>query len=74
MSQQQDKDSQPFNADWNLITNSPYCLQYTSHDVTWENLILHQLIISQMIFLFILITLLLDLWTCEVLININSIM
>ena len=43
-----------------LISNSPYCLPYNSHDVDSENLVLDQLIISKLIFFFILITCLLD--------------
>ena len=37
-----------------LISNSPYCLPYNSHDVDSENLVLDQLIISKLIFSFIL--------------------
>ena len=43
-----------------LISNSPYCLQYNSGDVSLENLELEQPIIPQLIFFFILITCLLD--------------
>ena len=34
----------PFNFQ-DLITDSPYCLQYNSYDVDLENLVLDQLII-----------------------------
>ena len=57
-------------ATWNLFVNpltlkisfsySPYCLPYSSCDVSLENLVLDQLIIPQLIFFFILITCLLD--------------
>ena len=43
-----------------LISNSPYCLPYNPNDVDSENLVLDQLIISKLIFSFILITCLLD--------------
>ena len=43
-----------------LISNSPYCLPYNPNDVDSENLVLDQLIISKLIFFFILITCLLD--------------
>ena len=43
-----------------LISNSPYCLPYNPRDVDSENLVLDQLIISKLIFSFILITCLLD--------------
>ena len=39
-----------------LISNSPYCLPYSSCDVSLENLVLDQLTIPQLIFFFILIT------------------
>ena len=44
----------------NFLINSRYCLPYSSHDVNSENLVLDQLTIAQLIFLFILITCLLD--------------
>ena len=50
---------QPSNSQ-DLIHNSPYCLSYSSCDVSFENLVLGQLIIPQLKFLFILITCLLD--------------
>ena len=40
--------------------SSPYCLSYNSCDVISENLVLDQLIISKLIFFFILITCLLN--------------
>ena len=43
-----------------LISYSPYCLPYNSCDFSWKNLALDQLIIPQLIFLFILLTFLLD--------------
>ena len=43
-----------------LINNSPHCLQYNSYDVSLETLELDQLILSQLILFFILITCLLD--------------
>ena len=43
-----------------LISNSPYFVSYTSRDVSLENLVLDQLIISYLIFPFIFITCLLD--------------
>ena len=43
-----------------LIGNSPYCLPYSSCDVSLENLVLDQLLIPWLIFFFILITCLLD--------------
>ena len=46
---------EPFNSQ-DLITNSPFCLQYHSYDVSLENLVLNQLMIPLLIFLFILIT------------------
>ena len=50
--------SKPFNSQ-DLISNSPYCLPYSSCDVGLKNLLLAQLIIIWLIFLFILITFLL---------------
>ena len=43
-----------------LISNSSHYLPYYSHDGNSENLVLDQLIIPQLIFLFIPITCLLD--------------
>ena len=43
-----------------LYSNSPYCLPYNSCDIGWENLVLDQLIIPRLIFVFILITCLHD--------------
>ena len=37
--------SKPFNSQ-DLISNSPYCLPYSSFDVSFENLVLDQLVIS----------------------------
>ena len=51
--------AQPFNSQ-DLISNSPYCLTYSSCDVDLENLVLDRLIITYLIFCFILITCLLD--------------
>ena len=51
--------SLPFNSQ-DLISNSPYCLPYSSSDVSLENLVWDQLIIPLLIFFFILITCLLD--------------
>ena len=42
------------------ICNSPYCELYNSHDVSYENLVLDQLIIPKLIVFFILITCLVD--------------
>ena len=42
------------------ICNSPYCQQYNSYNVKSENLVLDQLIITKLIFFFILITYLVD--------------
>ena len=42
------------------FSNSPYCLPYSSCDVSLENLVLDQLMIPQLMFFFILITCLLD--------------
>ena len=42
-----------------LVLNSPYCLSY-SCDVISENLVLDQLIISELMFFCVLITCLLD--------------
>ena len=39
-----------------LTSNSPYCPPYSSYDVSPENLVLDQLTIAQLIFLFNLIT------------------
>ena len=50
---------QPFNSQ-DLISNSFYCLPYSSCDINLENLVLNQLIIPWLIFFFILITCLLD--------------
>ena len=50
--------SKPFNSQ-DLISNSPYCLPYSSCDVGLKSLLLAQLIIIWLIFLFILITFLL---------------
>ena len=43
-----------------LICNSPYCLPCSSYDISWEDLVLHQLIISCLIFFLVVITCLLD--------------
>ena len=43
-----------------ILSNTPYCLPYSSYDVSKENLVLDQLTIAQLIFLFILITSFLD--------------
>ena len=43
-----------------LITHSPYCLQYNLCGVRLENLVLDQLIIPKSVFFFFLITFLLD--------------
>ena len=43
-----------------LISNSPKCLPYSSTDVSLENLVLDQLVIHSLIFLFIHITCLHD--------------
>ena len=40
--------------------NSPYCLLYSSHDVSLANSVLNQLTIAQLMLLFILITYLPD--------------
>ena len=42
------------------ICHSPYCQSYNSYNVNSENLVLDQLIIPKFIFIFILITCLLD--------------
>ena len=42
------------------VSNSPYCLPYSSCDVSLENLVLDQLIIPVIDIFFILITCLLD--------------
>ena len=52
-------DLNPFNSH-DLISNSPYCLPYSSCDVSLENLVLDQLIIPWLMFFSILITCLLD--------------
>ena len=43
-----------------LIINSPYCLPYSSCDISLENYVLDQLITPWLIFFFILITCLFD--------------
>ena len=40
--------------------NSPYSQPFNSYNVSWENLVLDQLIIPKLIFFFILITYLVD--------------
>ena len=42
------------------FSNSPFCLLYNSYDVSLENFVLDQLLIPLLIFLFILVTCLLD--------------
>ena len=42
------------------IYTSPYCQPYNSYNVSSENLVLDQLIITKLIFVFILITYLVD--------------
>ena len=49
----------PFNYQ-DLIGNSPYCLPYSSCDVSSENLVLDQLIIPKLIFSLILVAYLAD--------------
>ena len=49
----------PFNSQ-DLISNSTYCLPYSSCDISFENLVLDQLITLQMIFFLVSITCLLD--------------
>ena len=49
----------PFNSQ-DLISNSTYCLSYSSCDISFENLVLDQLITLQMIFFLVSITCLLD--------------
>ena len=49
----------PFNSQ-DLISNSTYCLPYSSCDISFENLVLDQLITVQMIFFLASITCLLD--------------
>ena len=44
----------PYSQDLN--SNSPYCLPYKSYNVSLENLVLDQLMIPWLIFVFILIT------------------
>ena len=43
-----------------LISGSPYCLQNSSYDVSLENLVMDQLIIPLLTFVFFLITCFLD--------------
>ena len=43
-----------------LMSSSPYCLPYSSFNVSFKNLVLDQSIIPQLIFFFILITCLVD--------------
>ena len=52
-------DLEPFNSQ-DLLSNSPYCLPYKSCDVTLENYVLDPFSILKLIFLFILITYLID--------------
>ena len=52
-------DCQPFNSQ-DLVSNSPYCLPYSSCHVSLENLVLEQLIIPSLVFCVILITCVLD--------------
>ena len=49
----------PFNLQ-DLMSSSLYCLPYSSFNVSFENLVLDQSIIPQLIFFFILITCLVD--------------
>ena len=49
----------PFNSQ-DLISNSTYCLPYSSCDISFENLVSDQLITLQMIFFLVSITCLLD--------------
>ena len=49
----------PFNSQ-DLISDSTYCLPYSSCDISFENLVLDQLITVQMIFFLASITCLLD--------------
>ena len=49
----------PFHSQ-DLISNSPFCLPYNSYDVSSENLLLDQLLIPWLTFVFFLITCLLD--------------
>ena len=49
----------PFNLQ-DLMSSSPYCLPYSSFNVSFENLVLDQSIIPQLLFFFILITCLVD--------------
>ena len=51
--------AKPFNLQ-DLMSSSPYCLPYSSFNVSFENLVLDQSIIPQLIFFFILITCLID--------------
>ena len=51
--------SEPFHSQ-DLISNSPFRLLYNSYDVSLENLVLDQLLIPLLIFVFFLITCLLD--------------
>ena len=53
-----------------ISSNFPYSLPYNSYDISSENLVLNQLIIPKLIFLFILITCLFDsvlIWYGEIL-------
>ena len=43
-----------------LISNSPYCLQYNSSKVSLQNFALEELTIPKLLFFFILITCVLD--------------
>ena len=57
--------SSPFHYQ-DLITHSPYYKQYNWYGVSLENLVLDQLIIPKLMFLFFLITFLFDLhWYCK---------
>ena len=49
----------PFNSQ-DLISDSTYCLPYSSCDISFENLVSDQLITLQMIFFLVSITCLLD--------------
>ena len=49
----------PFNSQ-DLLSNSTYCLPYSSCDISFENLVLDQLTTLQMIFFLVSITCLLD--------------
>ena len=52
-------DCQPFNSQ-DLVSNSRYCLPYSSCHVSLKNLVLDQLIIPSLVFFVILITCVLD--------------